>query len=84
MLDRFEEDVVRCACVEKHVPLPVTYKSLSVAGAGLTVCPTTWYNVMELLTEFRVYDGPPPGRVTKHYSKYVREICLTLWKEQLS
>lgn len=76
--------MIGCTCVEKHVPLPVTYKSLRVRGQALTICPTSWYNVMELMTEFKVHEGPPPGRVTKHYSKYVREICLELWKESLS
>jgi hypothetical protein len=70
-----------CACVEKHVPLPVTTKSLRVGKEVLDICPTSWYNVMELMTAFKMHGTVPPGRVTKHYSRYVREICLRLWKE---
>lgn len=73
--------MIECLCVEKHVPLPVTLKSLKVGGETLALCPTTWYNIMELMTVFKEYDTVPPGRITKHYSKYVREICLRLWQE---
>lgn len=73
--------MIGCVCVEKHVPLPVTLKSLRVGNEVVDVCPTTCYNVMELLTSFKLYNGPPPGRITKHYSKYVREICLRIWKD---
>lgn len=76
--------MIGCVCVEKHVPLPVTVFRLKVGEETLTVCPTTWYNIEELMVAFKIYNGPPPGRVTKHYSKYVREICLQLWKESLS
>lgn len=72
---------VECVCCERHVPLPMTYERLRVGGAVVILCPTTYANVMELLTEFKVRDSVPPGRVTKHYSKFVREICLALWKE---
>lgn len=72
-----------CVCVQRHVPLPMALKSLQVGEDVLYLCPTTYANVMDLLTEFRIRDTLPPGRITKHYSKYVREICLRLWKDRM-
>lgn len=74
--------MIHCVCVERHVPLPMTERSLQVGQDVVGLCPTTYYNVMDLLVEFKIVDGLPPGRVTKHYSKYVREICLRIWKDQ--
>lgn len=69
-----------CVCVQRHVPLPMTLKSLQVGDDVVYLCPTTFSNVQDLLTAFKVHGTIPPGRVTKHYSKYVREICLMIWK----
>lgn len=74
--------MIECLCVQRHVPLPVSYKHVKVGGEVVHLCPTTYANVMELLTEFKVRGTLPPGSVTKHYSKYVRELCLKLWKER--
>lgn len=76
--------MIDCVCVEKHVPLPLSTHALKVAGSIVALCPTTYENVMELLTAYRKYGTVPPGRVTKHYSRYVREICLSLWQEHES
>lgn len=70
-----------CECVERHVPLPVTLRTLQVGPDVVYLCPTTYYNIRDLLTEFEVRSTVPPGSVTKHYSKFVREIVLALWKE---
>jgi hypothetical protein len=74
--------MIECQCVQKHVPLPANYKQLKVKGEVVSLCPTTYENVMDLLTAFKVHATIPPGHVTKHYSKYVREICFSLWKER--
>ena len=73
--------MIECSCVDRHVPLPMTTKTLQVGGDVVHLCPTTYYNVMDLMLEFKIRAGLPPGSVTKHYSKFVREICLRLWKE---
>jgi len=70
-----------CKCVERHVPLPTHYRSLQVGGEVVSLCPTTYENIRDLLMSFQVHDTVPPGKITKHYSKFVREICLRLWKE---
>jgi len=73
--------MIECQCVERHVPLPLSYRQVEVQGEVVQLCPTTYSNVRNLLTEFIKRDSIPPGRITKHYSKYVRELCLNMWKE---
>jgi hypothetical protein len=72
---------VQCGCARRHVPLPMTYFTVKVNGETHLLCPTTYANLKELLTEFKIREGLPPGRVTKHYSRFVRKIALELWKE---
>lgn len=73
--------MIECQCVERHVPLPMSYKQVKVGEDIVQLCPTTYANVRSLLTEFVIRDTVPPGRITKHYSKYVRELCFSIWKE---
>lgn len=73
--------MIQCECVERHVPLPMTYKQVKVEDEVIQLCPTTYANVRELLTEFILRDSLPPGRITKHYSKYVRELCFRIWRD---
>lgn len=71
----------RCYCVGKHVPLPIVYYKIQIGTEIICLCPTTWYNMNKLLTAYRVYGTVPPGSVRKHYSKYVQELVLELWKD---
>jgi hypothetical protein len=36
---------------------------------------------MELIAEYRVLGDTPPGSLTKHYSKYTRDLANALWNE---
>lgn len=74
--------MIECKCVQRHVPLPMDLHMIKVGEEIIPVCPTTYVNVRKLLTEFVIRDTIPPGRITKHYSKYVRELCFRLWKER--
>lgn len=66
-----------CECVGKHVPLPVSYYIIRLADGELTLCPTTYDNVLQLLVLCK--DGKmPPGDVRKHYSRYVRNLVIKL------
>jgi hypothetical protein len=76
-------DNIGCTCVSKHVPLPMVNYTLSVNDRIVQVCPTTFFNVEALLTQYRVYETLPPGRVRKHYSKFVQDLCLELWNDNL-
>ena len=74
-----------CSCVQRHVPLPLTYKQIRRRdGETVVLCPTTYDNVRGLLTGYQMFDGIPPGSTTKHYSRYVRELCLDLWRDDQS
>ena len=75
---------VKCECTARHVPLPMTYRYLRMGGEAVVLCPTTFENVMDLLTHFKTHGTLPPGSVTKHYSKYVRDVALRLWKENMT
>jgi hypothetical protein len=69
-----------CKCVQRHVPLPQHYYMIDVAeGQVECVCPTTFYNVQQLAAQYVAHDGVPPGAVTKHYSKYVRDLVFDLF-----
>jgi len=71
-----------CQCVQRHVPLPTRLYNIKIGNDKIHLCPTTYSNVRDLLTSFQVHGTVPPGRITKHYSKYVREICFRIWKER--
>lgn len=61
-----------CKCVGKHVPLPHLLHEMS---NGEYVCPTTYCNVLSLLSEYKREGGRPPGSVRKHYSDYVQRLA---------
>lgn len=62
----------KCLCVGKHVPLPHLLHQLD---DGEYVCPTTYCNVLSLLSEYRLHGGRPPGSVRKHYSDFVQRLA---------
>jgi hypothetical protein len=70
-----------CACTQRHVPLPQKLLSQVVAGEEVFLCPTTYFNVASLLDWYRIFGGDVPGSITKHYSKYVRDLTFALSKE---
>lgn len=70
-----------CVCVDRHVPLPQKTMRLVTGGTVYDLCPTTYYNVMELITEYRMIGNTPPGSLTKHYSKYVRDLAASCWTD---
>ena len=42
-MSEYQEKAKECKCCTKHVPLPTTLKAYN----GATLCPTTYYNVIE-------------------------------------
>lgn len=68
---------IECVCVGKHVPLPVSYCVIIVEGKEVKLCPTTYDNVLHLLTQCK--NGlMPPGDIRKHYSQYVRNLVIRI------
>lgn len=66
----------RCICCTKHIPLP---HLLHEMDNGEYLCPTTYCNVLSLLSEYRRSGGRPPGSVRKHYSEYVQQLAHKSW-----
>jgi hypothetical protein len=59
-----------CACVGKHVPLPVTLENYE----GNHLCPTTYNNVLEYKKIWEVLGNEPPGSIRKHFSEFVQDL----------
>lgn len=70
-----------CSCSQKHVPAPRQYMSLTTGGIEHTLCPTSFYNIMDLLAHYRANDGEPPGSVRKHYSTFVQYLAWCMYEE---
>lgn len=65
----------QCPCTGKHVPKPV---ALVEVTPGIWLCPTSAVNYNQLLIEYNLHDGIPPGSVTKHYSAFIRGLASAL------
>lgn len=59
-----------CKCCGKHVPLPTTLKKYN----EITLCPTTYENVIEYKRIWDLLGSRPAGNIRKHFSEYVQEI----------
>lgn len=69
-MSEYQEKAKECKCCTKHVPLPTTMKSYE----GITLCPTTYYNVIEYKRIWDAFGSRPAGSVRKHFSEYVQQI----------
>lgn len=68
-------DNKRCNCCSKHVPLPHLLHEVN----GEYVCPTSYTNMLSLLSEYRRHNGRPPGTVRKFYSEFVQRLAEQSW-----
>ena len=69
-MSEYQERAKECKCCTKHVPLPATLKRYN----GLTLCPTTYHNVVEYKRIWDSYGSRPMGSIRKHFSEYVQQI----------
>jgi hypothetical protein len=69
-MSEYQERAKECKCCTKHVPLPTILKRYN----NITLCPTTYYNVIEYKRIWKSYGSKPAGNVRKHFSEYVQEI----------
>lgn len=67
----YQENAKLCKCCSKHVPLPTTLKEYN----GITLCPTTFSNVLEYIRIWKITGSKPVGSVRKHFSEYVQQIA---------
>ncbi len=66
----YQDRAKECKCCGKHVPLPTVMREFN----GITVCPTTFANIMEYTRIWNTYGSRPPGGTRKHFSEYVQQI----------
>jgi hypothetical protein len=69
-MSEYQEKAKECKCCGKHVPLPTVLKELN----GVTLCPTTFANVMEYKRIWAAYGKRPSGSIRKHFSEYVQSL----------
>lgn len=69
-MSEYQEKAKECKCCGKHVPLPTVLKEFG----GITVCPTTFSNIVEYQRIWNAMGSRPPGSVRKHFSEYVQQI----------
>jgi hypothetical protein len=69
-MSEYQEKAKECKCCTKHVPLPTTLKSYG----KITLCPTTYYNVVEYKRIWESFGSRPSGNIRKHFSEYVQQI----------
>jgi hypothetical protein len=69
-MSTYQEKAKECKCCGKHVPLPTVLKEYN----GITLCPTTFSNVIEYKRIWRSAGYRPMGNIRKHFSEYVQQI----------
>jgi hypothetical protein len=66
----YQEKAKECKCCGKHIPLPIVLKEYN----GITLCPTTFSNVVEYKRIWKANGNRPVGTIRKHFSDYVQQI----------
>ena len=70
-----------CQCTTRHIPKPTEEVVLDWHGGQLALCPTAAFNLRSLINQYEVYGGTPPGRVTKRYGKFIRDLAEIAYYE---
>jgi hypothetical protein len=69
-MSEYQEKAKECKCCSKHVPLPTVMREYD----GITICPTTFANILEYKRIWDSYGSRPMGSIRKHFSEYVQQI----------
>jgi hypothetical protein len=69
-MSEYQERAKDCKCCGKHVPLPTVLREYE----GITLCPTTFANVIEYTRIWNSTGKRPNGNIRKHFSEYVQKI----------
>ena len=69
-MSTYQEKAKECKCCGKHVPLPTVLREYE----GITLCPTTFANVLEYKRIWDSAKSRPSGSIRKHFSDYVQQI----------
>lgn len=76
----YQEQARMCLCCTKHIPLPILLREYE----GITLCPTTFANVLEYKRIWELLGSRPNGSVRKHFSDYTQKIVEQLIKGETS
>jgi hypothetical protein len=79
VLTRSSEVDSNCECSIKHIPNPMKFAKIRVGEEEVILCPSGLFNLQDLLSEYVLTNGTPPGSVTKHYGKYVRDLAAKIY-----
>jgi hypothetical protein len=70
MMSEYQDKAKECKCCSKHVPLPTVLREYN----GITVCPTTFANILEYTRIWNAIGSRPTGNIRKHFSEFVQQI----------
>lgn len=63
-----------------HHIVPESYGGSDLSSNKTIVCPTSHYNIHDLLAAFEHYSEEPPWEVTQHYSPIERALAREGWE----
>ena len=79
----------RCACVDRHTPIPQELHRhhvwpLGEGGPDIAVnlrwiCPTSHSAVHKLWREYQQHRTTPPWEIRRHYNRFVRDLVADGW-----
>lgn len=69
-MSEYQDKAKECKCCSKHVPLPTVLREYN----GITVCPTTFANILEYTRIWNMIGSRPTGNIRKHFSEFVQQI----------
>lgn len=69
-MSEYQDKAKECKCCSKHVPLPTVLREYN----GITVCPTTFANILEYTRIWNAIGSRPTGNIRKHFSEFVQQI----------
>lgn len=71
--------MIKCKCCTRHVPAPTVTVGIDIPTGRVYICPTGLLNLEDLLKQYDVANGTPPGSVTKHYGKVIRDLAGVIY-----
>lgn len=71
-----------CKCVNRHIPAALETEPCEVADGVVWLCPTSAANLRLLLRIYEKRAGIVPGSMTKHFSKYIRDLAQQIYSKE--
>ena len=71
-----------CECVNRHIPAALITEACDTGEGVVWLCPTSAANLRLLLGIYEKRAGNVPGSMTKHFSKYIRDLAYTIYSKE--